>query len=119
MSGSAKLTLNSADLIKVEAYVTHIRPLTCPGDSPNLLLLPGGKPISHMQNMLKCLQDKYKVVVPTPALVRKAGATATARHISEETGELIRHSVTAVKRIYSSTRLFRELHMPQQHSNNG
>ena len=108
MSGSAKLTLNSADLSKVEAYVTHIRPLTCPGDSPNLLLLPGGKPISHMQNVLKSLQHKYKVVVPTPTLVRKAGATATARHISGETGVLIRqqlsHSSETDLRFYQAIR---------------
>ena len=72
-----------------------------------------------MQNMLKCLQDKYKVVVPTPALVRKAGATATARHISEETGVLIRqqlsHSSQTDLRFYQA---IHELHMPQQHPNN-
>lgn len=52
--GSAKVLLRSADFSKVQAYATQLRSLLCPSD-PNrvtekLLLLPGGRPISHLRN---------------------------------------------------------------------
>ena len=61
-----------------------------------------------MSNLLKGLETKFQVKVPTATLVRKVGATDTARKVGGEAGVLIRqqlsHSSETDLRFYQALR---------------
>ena len=59
LAGSPKLMLTPADFTRLKAYVDFISPVTDANlDEPNLLLLPGGKLIQNMHNLMVSLGRK-------------------------------------------------------------
>ena len=103
---SAKLILTSPHFSKLHNYVTKLRPLLCEDGHEETLLLPGGKPVTHVNNLLQFLGRKYNISVPTATRVRKIGATETARKVSGPTSTLVMnqlsHSVSTDQRYYQA-----------------
>lgn len=105
LAGSAKLMLTPEDFTRLKAYVDVIRPVMDANlDVPNLLILPGGKPIHNMHNLMESLGRMYQVSIPSATLVRKTGATSLARNVSGPTATLVQnqmaHSTETHARFY-------------------
>ena len=59
LAGNPRLMLTPADFTRLKAYVDFIRPVMDTNqDEPNLLVLPGGKPIQNMHNLMVSLGRK-------------------------------------------------------------
>ena len=110
--GPARLTLSDQGKRKVDRYVEHVRPACDPlSNHAKLLSLPGGRPVTDVNKLLKKLEKGYKVTVPTSTHLRKQVATKAALQCSSgEVALLSRkmsHSIETHKRAY-------EEHMQQK-----
>ena len=106
-SGSAKLLLSQGDLSRLKSYVEVLRPHCDPNDQcQNLLVLPYGKKIGKLNNLLKSLGDKYGIKLPSATRVRKIGATSTVKNVSGPSTSLVQrqlsHSSETDNRFYQA-----------------
>ena len=82
IAGRAKLFLDSPNHCNMHAYATTLRPLLCPhSDVSQLLVLPGGRPITHINNLLQSLGRKYAMKVLTATCLSKIGATVAVKQV--------------------------------------
>ncbi len=82
IKGSAKLTLASGDAKCLVRYYRHIRPKLDPACwNDCFLLLPGGKPVEQVYQVMRKL-EVFGTPVPSATRVRKIGATVSAQTLT-------------------------------------
>lgn len=91
VQGSANLMFEEVFKGHLDNYYQYIRPrLICKGkDIPNLFILKGSKKINRIVYLIKYLEDKLNISLPSPTMVRKVGATAAAKQLDNPTNTLI------------------------------
>ncbi len=108
--GSAKVTLAPGDARRLRKYYTHIRPLLDrSGSNTKMLLQPRGKSITKVNQMLQLLSKEYGLAVPTPTMVRKIGATVSARSVDSAASlsgiaNLMAHTPATSSQFYRANR---------------
>ena len=77
--GPARLTLTAETKEYVDRYVRTLRLVLDPLDKvDNLLVLPGGRPVSNMNHLMAKLSKMYSIFIPTATELRKKTATMCA-----------------------------------------
>ena len=70
--GPAKLTIGQEFKKKIDNYVRFLMPLCDPFEKTEALLsLPGGRPVTNVNHILKRLGDHYGIYVPSGTQLRK------------------------------------------------
>lgn len=82
LEGYAKLVLDGTDHCRIIQYKATVRKLQdSDGKSPQLFLLSGGRPLTHLSSRIQSFGKRYNLNLPTAAKVRKIGATAVAQNL--------------------------------------
>ncbi len=110
VKGSAKLSLEREDARRMTKYYRWIRPQLDPtGTNPTFLPLPGGRPITSGNKLLRKLEAEYNIEIPTATMVRKMGATISAQRITSASdialiGTQMSHTPDTRERYYAATK---------------
>lgn len=97
--GSAKLFLDKIMMRRLKAYIRHIRPkLARAGRDVNyLFILPGSVKIEKYGNVVKLLENRLKLKIPTPTMVRKIRSTAVVKTMKEPQARVIMRQLSDVQ----------------------
>ena len=88
--GPARLTLTAETKRYLDRYVQTIR-LTNDlfEKSGNLIVLPGGNPVTHLNNLLEKVSRRYSIFIPTSTQLRQKTATLCALRGSDTQERLV------------------------------
>ena len=104
--GPAMLTLSPEDLDRLMDYIKHIRVQIDPtGALPQILLKPGTppQPYTSLQPLLKFLETRYNVTIPSATKYRKAVASKAAAKCTDTEVSSIAQSMSHSMQILSGT----------------
>ena len=89
--GTAKLTLDTVLMERLHLYFDYVRPhLAQPGsDITNLFIMPGSQKVTKITNLIRFLENRFDMTIPTCTMARKIGATNAALSLDDPSNTLI------------------------------